>query len=686
MGAAGFHQLGSAFADARLAHVRSKLARGETVYLAGLGAPGTHNSGLALVEVTQAHGPRLIVNNEEERFSGNKHTTEYPKLSIDAAMATLRSMGRDISDIDAWLTSWDYPTLAGTLARSVLEEFPQSFKLMRTTEAAGFDGRRLDQMTRTPKILARQLGLAERVPLICLPHHDNHAWFSYAASPFADDGETAIAVLDGTGDQGSISLYVVERGVLRRIYCNDSMFDSLGAFYSVISSTQGGWTWLSCEGRYMGAAAWGDMDRASNPYYARLREVLDFGANGEVRLNRAMANWYCDPFDHPYQQALIDILGEPLRPDQLWNPDAMLRVEDIHHRPDTKDRLDKAAATQLVFEDAMIHVADHLLRVSGANRLVLTGGVALNAVGNMRLLEHFDEAWFAGAQQRNARLQLWVPPVPGDPGVTIGAAWLFAHLAGAPRGAPMTNAFYCGTPPSHDDIASAVVADDIAAQRIGDISTPEGREAVADLMAFMVAQGGVVALYQGAAETGPRALGHRSILANPCDPAARELLNARVKYREAIRPLAPMATLEAARQYFELLPGAADGDYNAYNYMVLTAHSKPHARGKIPAVIHADGTGRIQIVRAEDDPLTYAYLKALGRHIGVELSVNTSFNVAGPIAQTPQQAIDTLRRSKGLDVVVLVADDGTVTAARHGGERDSGRFTGWLIEWKSRRS
>jgi carbamoyltransferase len=685
MGVAGFHRLGSTFANTRLAEIREKLARGETVYLAGLGAPGTHNSGLALVEVTQAHGPRLIVNNEEERFSGNKHTTEYPKLSIDAAMATLRSMGRDIGDIDAWLTSWDYPTLAGTLARSVLEELPQSLKLLRTTEAAGFDGRRLDQMTRTPRILARQLGLAERVPLICLPHHDNHAWFSYAASPFADDGEpTAIAVLDGTGDRGSISLYVVEHGAMRRLYCNDSMFDSLGAFYSVISSTQGGWTWLSCEGRYMGAAAWGDMNRASNPYYAGLRKVLDFGANGVIRLNRAMANWYCDPFDHPYKQALTDILGEPLRPDQLWNPDAVLRVEDINHRPDTRDRLDKAAATQLVFEDAMVHVVDHLLRVSRANRLVLTGGVALNAVGNMRLLEHFDEAWFAKAQQREARLHLWVPPVPGDPGVTIGAAWLFAHLAGAPRGAPMTHAFFCGTPPAQDDIASAVAADDIASQRIGNISTPEGRDAVADLMAFIVAQSGVIALYQGAAETGPRALGHRSILANPCDPAARELLNARVKYREAIRPLAPMATLEAAREYFVLLPGAAHADYNAYNYMVLTAHSKPHALKKIPAVIHADGTGRIQIVRADDDPLTYAYLKALGRHIGVELSVNTSFNVAGPIAQTPQQAIDTLRRSKGLDVVIMVAGDGTVTAAWHGGERDSGRFTGWCREWKAR--
>ena len=122
MGSAGFHQLGSEFAETKIAHIREKLARGETVYLAGLGAPGTHNSGVALVEVTQAHGPRLIVNNEEERFSGNKHTTEYPRASIDAVVATLRGMGRDVGDIDAWLTSWDYPTLAGTLARSVRSE------------------------------------------------------------------------------------------------------------------------------------------------------------------------------------------------------------------------------------------------------------------------------------------------------------------------------------------------------------------------------------------------------------------------------------------------------------------------------------------------------------------------------------------------------------------------------------
>ena len=128
--------------------------------------------------------------------------------------------------------------------------------------------------------------------------------------------------------------------------------------------------------------------------------------------------------------------------------------------------------------------------------------------------------------------------------------------------------------------AALVAAPDIGWVHIGNVSTARGRAAVADLMAYMTAQDGIVALFQGAAETGPRALGHRSILANPCNPRTREVLNARVKYREAIRPLAPMMTREAAEQWFELSEGASDADYNAYNYMVLTAPAKPEAHAR----------------------------------------------------------------------------------------------------------
>src|SRR5262249_11494785 len=160
----------------------------------------------------------------------------------------------------------------------------------------------------------------------------------------------------------------------------------------------------------------------------------------------------------------------------------------------------------------------------------------------------------------------------------------------------------------------------IAWIKLGDVSTEAGLKATADLMAFMTANDAIFAICQGAAETGPRALGHRSIVANACNPRTRELLNERVKYREAVRPLAPMMTLDAAKRWFNLSDGVADGDYNGYNYMVLTAQARPEAYARIPSVIHADGTGRLQIVREHTDPVTYAYLKALGRRTGVEVA------------------------------------------------------------------
>jgi carbamoyltransferase len=678
----------SRYGAERLSEVQAALERGETIYLGGIGAAGLHNSGVALIEVSRERGPRIVCNNEEERFSGNKHTTEFPRHAIDALAGTMRRIGIGPERIAAWLATWDYPAFAATICRTVLEEFPAGLSLLRARETPFMNAKQLDPATRGPRHLGRALGLPAPVPFIGMPHHDNHAWFSFAVSPFArSEAPVMISVLDGTGDLGSISLYVVERGAMRRLRCNYSVFDSLGTYYGVISSTQGGWTLLSSEGRYMGAAAYGNSDRKTNAVYTELKNVLSLQPEGQVYLNRALANWPRDFFRDPYTPELIRILGAPVTEEDMWNPDAVLRVEDIHHRPDTQERLDKAAATQLVFEDALIHVVDHLIRTTGSDRLVLTGGTALNAVGNMRLLEHFDEAYYERVLGKRTRLHLWVPPVPNDAGVTLGAAYLFAYHAGAGIGPSLEHAFYCGPAPTETEIRAALdTAPDIAWMPLGDASSSARRDALADLMAYITAQDGVIAIFQGAAETGPRALGHRSILANPCNPRTREVLNDRVKYREAIRPLAPMLTLEAAKRWFELSDGASAADYNAYNYMVLTARARPDARERIPAVIHHDGTGRLQIAREHTDPLTYAYLKALGRRIGVEVAVNTSFNVAGPIAQTALQAIDTLRRSKGMDAVIMLAEEGPAFAAWHresAQARDGERFRRWLGEWRA---
>jgi carbamoyltransferase len=680
----GIHRSVSPFARARIAALREKLDRGETLYLGGICASGTHNAGVALIEVTRERGPEVICNNEEERFTGEKHTTRYPDQSIDELVAMLRARGLSAGSIDAWFSAWDTPAFIAMILRTVAEELPASLSLLRNNELPAFSMRSIDKGLRMARRLGQRLG--SETPVIAVPHHDNHAWFSFAASPFAhDDAPVMVAAIDGFGDRGAMTLYVCEGGVLRELSCNESMFDSLGVYYAVISSTQGGWTLLSSEGRYMGAAAWGDYDRGSNPYYKALRQILHLAPDGEVFVDRSLANWPRD-FTKPYTAELVRILGEPIAPEDMWNPDAMLRVEDIKHKEDTQERLDKAAATQMVFEDALIHIIDHLIRRTGSDRLVLTGGTALNAVGSMRLLDHFGEDYYRRAFGRSTRLHLWVPPVPNDAGVALGAAFMGAYLAGAKPGAPLEHAFYCGTPPGDAAIRDALAAaDGIKWSAIGNIASAAGREVIADLMAYITAHDGIIALYQGAAETGPRALGHRSILANPRNPQTRELLNARVKYREAIRPLAPMMTREAALRWFELPDGAADADYNAFNYMVLTAQAKPGARERIPAVIHADGTGRLQIVREATDPLTYAYLKALGRRNGEEVAVNTSFNVAGPIAQTPEQAVETLRRAKGIDAVILAAEEGNAYAMWYPRPEapDGGlRFVQWLATWK----
>lgn len=376
------------------------------------------------------------------------------------------------------------------------------------------------------------------------------------------------------------------------------------------------------------------------------------------------------------------MIGEPIPHDRMWNPDAVLNVNEVEHSEITQRRVDLAAATQLVFEDALFHIVEHLIRTTGASRLVISGGTALNCLGNMKLIDHFDEEWFRRQMNRDDRLKIWIPPAPGDAGVTIGAAYAFALRAGVKPDGVLPHAFHCGIAPSEAEISEALsAAPDIGIVATSEDGSPCPVEELADLMAWIIQQNGVLGLFHGAAETGPRALGHRSILANACRHNTLELINARVKYRERIRPLAPMVTREAAEQLFELSDGAAADDYNAYNYMALTVRARPKAKSVIPAVIHKDGTARIQIVRPDSNPLCHAVLKALGRRIGTEAMVNTSLNVGGPIVQTPVQALETLRRARAMTGLVMISDENTSRIAYHNvneSPKDGGHQ---LIQW-----
>jgi carbamoyltransferase len=285
----------------------------------------------------------------------------------------------------------------------------------------------------------------------------------------------------------------------------------------------------------------------------------------------------------------------------------------------------------------------------------------------MRLLEYFDEKYYGQERgQDKKRLHLWIPPNPSDTGTAMGAAYRFAMANGASVGPPMKHAFLCGRASTVSEIEQAVaVSKDTRSIFLGNINNRGQREYIAEAMANAVASDGVLGIFQGCSETGPRALGHRTIIANACNPGISEMLNAHVKYREPFRPLAPMMTLNAAKDLYHLSDGASDDNYNAYNYMVLTVHAKEKSHNLIPGVIHKDGTSRIQIVRKETDPLCYAILKALGRRLGLEVAVNTSLNVGTPIVQNPLQAIRTLHKSRGMSGLLLVAGSGEAYLAWH---------------------
>jgi carbamoyltransferase len=662
----GMHRLASEVGSSRLTALEQAIRAGREAYVLGI-CTEAHNSGAALVRVSGRGTIEMVCNDEEERYIAVKHTSAYPEHSIEAVKQRMRALGVKPEELVACVTSWDFaPAFVAFIVRPALEEAPTSIGLLLRREGAG-DLTTNDKtaLIQSPARLGHQLGLDGRVPMIGMRHHDNHAYFSYAVSPFAGDPEPVMTlVVDGSGDDASTSLYSCRDGQLTLLSARGtSRFDSLALMYSFISSAEGGWAPMSSEGRYMGAAAWGDGNRLTNRYYRRLKHLFHFGSDGEVRLNRALVNWTRAGWNKPYTDELIDILGEPILLKDMWNPDAILNVEDIRHPAITRDRVDKAAAVQMVFEDGLVHIVDHMIRATGSHRLVLTGGAALNCVANMRLLECFDERWYERhLGRKHTRLHLWVPPVPGDAGTPIGAAYAFAMRAGARPGNPLRHAFHCGLAPTASTIRAAVSAEPTASSMpLGDCSDPDAMALVADLLAHAVANDGIIGLYQGASETGPRALGHRSILANPCNPDTRRLLNERVKHRELVRPLAPMLTRAAAERYFYLQEGASDDDYNAYNYMVLTARARPEAHETIPAVIHHDGTGRIQIVRPDLDPFCHEYLLAMGRRVGVEASVNTSLNVGAPIAHTPMQAIDTLKRARGMDGLLMIDRDRQAT-------------------------
>ncbi|MGH3050049.1 MAG: carbamoyltransferase family protein, partial [Gaiellaceae bacterium] len=286
---------------------------------------------------------------------------------------------------------------------------------------------------------------------------------------------------------------------------------------------------------------------------------------------------------------------------------------------------DVAASLQKRTEEIYLHMLERLHGRTGQGALCLAGGVALNAVANGRIRPEtpFDE--------------IYVQPAAGDSGTAVGAAyWVWNQELSEPRGFVMRHA-YTGPQFSDAEIEQAVTAAGLEAERLSD-------EALFPAVAERIAAGEVVGWFQGRMEFGPRALGHRSIVADPRRAEMKDVLNARIKHRESFRPFAPSVLAERTSEFY-------DQDYTS-PFMVLVYKTLPGKRDAIPAVDHVDGTGRVQTVERDVSPRYYGLIEEFARQTGVPVVLNTSFNEDEPIVRTPAEALDTFLRTH-MDVLVL---------------------------------
>lgn len=539
----------------------------------------------------------IVAAAQEERFTRLKHDASLP---IHAAKWAVAQAGIELAQLD-WLVFYEKPLrkFERILATSVAT-FPRSWRSfprqMRT-----WLGERLWLKTE----LRRTFGVAADRILFC-EHHLSHAASAFFASPHTD---AAVLVADGVGEWATTSLW---RGGPRGLtpVAEVRFPHSLGLFYSAITAHLG---FAVNEGEYkvMGMAAYGQPSRRE-----ALQRLIQLDADGGFSLDLDYFSWHWHPTRSGTDK--LDLLLGPAR-----FPGAPFTPLDGDADPETvaKSRAwaDLAASAQAVLEDSLLHLVRHAHKTVPSPNLCLAGGVALNAVANHRVAA---EGPFA---------HVWIQPAAGDAGAAMGAAlWVWHQVLGEPRGAPLTR---CDLGFASD--TTREMLEDLGA-RAEAVSDAPAR-AAEDLLA-----GRVIGWVDGAAEWGPRALGHRSILADPRDAAARERVNTRVKFREPFRPFAPSTTDAEA---FALPPAA-----RAPAAFMLTCGPVPaELASRIPATVHVNGTARVQVV----DPETRfgRLIDAFGAGSGVPVVLNTSFNLKGePPVNNTVDAMASFVRS-GLDVL-----------------------------------
>lgn len=545
----------------------------------------------------------LVAALEEERIRRVKH---WAGLPTEAVKFCLAEAGITIRDVDAIAISRDpWVRLPQKIARVLRRGFTFSFLRSRAKNLKKVRGLKEEL---AEGLEANLSDIAANV--VNVEHHKAHLASSFFVSPF--ESATLVSV-DGFGDFASTMVGVGEENRMRTL-ATVTFPHSLGLFYTALTQFLGFWKYGD-EYKVMGLSAFG------KPAYAdALRKLVQLTPDGLFTLDTSY-------FLHDSKGVEMTWLdGEPVV-EQLFSDKliALLGAPRVKDAPLTKREEDLAASVQAVYEEAFFHILNHAYEQTKIPALALAGGCAQNSLANGKIF------------RKTPFKDVYIPPAAHDAGGAIGSAMYAWHVKMKnPRGFIMTSPFWG---PSYDDAAyeAALKAAKLPIRKLAD-------KELFSTVARYLADGKIVGWFQGRTEWGPRALGNRSILANPTRKDMKEILNTKIKKREPFRPFAPSVLEEAVGEYFE--------ESYPVPFMEKVYVIRPEKRDVLPAVTHADGTGRLQSVSRAANPRYYDLIKTFGDLTGVPVVLNTSFNENEPIVNRPEEAVDCYTRTR-MDVLVL---------------------------------
>lgn len=546
---------------------------------------------------------KMIAAIEEERFRRIKHWAGFPSQAIEFC---LKEAGITINDVNHICIGRDPKAKVWKKAKYLLKNLPKKNTLL------------MDRIQNSKKIksleseFAFHFGCNEaniKGKIINVEHHRSHLASAFFASPFE---EAAILSIDGSGDF-TTTMIAVGKGNQIKVLDSLDFPVSAGLFYSAFTQYLG-FPHYGDEYKVMGLAPYG------NPVYLEeIRKILHFDDNG-------LFSWDADYFVNPNEIKLDYDTSIPLisklygtKMEEVFGP-ARKEGEEL-----TQKHKDIATSVQKTCEELILHILNHLQKRTGLKNICIAGGVAQNSVANGIILEKtlFDN--------------LYIPSAGHDAGISMGCAlYAYNHIFKNPRQPVIYNA-YTGSKFSNEEIELFLNERGIIYERLED-------DELYNRITDKLIEPGVVGWFSGRAEFGPRALGGRSILADPRNNKAKELLNAKIKRRESFRPFAPSILREYVSDYFTKVEEVP--------FMEKVFPIKPDKQNEIPAVTHVDGTGRLQTVSKDVSPRYYALINRFREKTGVPILLNTSFNENEPIVNTPAEALDCFLRTQ-MDMLVL---------------------------------